>query len=113
MNKSFFYRVHHPKGLGLWYNQDGAFTSMVTKLNVNCKDLDMSHDDECVGGYLSCTDSLDTLLQWFSKEEITMLSEHGYELVVFESDNYKMCNKYNHHLIHATSAKQIAAITLL
>ena len=114
MSKSnLFFRVHHPDGLGLWYNRVGEFTNKVVDLNLNCAGLDMSHDDECVGGYLSCVNSLELLLAWFSKEELARLVAEGYKIVVFESDSYKLCNKYNHHLIEAATAKQIAVIELL
>jgi hypothetical protein len=90
INASIFFRVHHPQGLGLWYNKDGEFTNKVIDLELGCASLDMSHDEEC-----------------------ERLTANGYNIVVFESSSYKACNKYGHHLIEAATAKQIGVITLI
>ena len=112
-NTSIFFRVHHPQGLGLWYNKDGEFTNKVIDLELGSACLDMSHDKECDGGYLSCVETMQALLNWFTREELERLTANGYNIVIFESSSYKVCNKYGHHLIEAATAKQIGVITLI
>jgi len=70
-----FYRVSNTDTQqGLWYNFSGEFTGLIHNKFDFClhKELKMDFDEELVG-YLSATDSLETLWQWFPKDDIIKL----------------------------------------
>lgn len=64
----------------------------------------MPFDEELVG-YLSATDTLNNLWNWFTQEDITKLEEHGYYIHVFETDDYKWYDKFQHWVISQANSK--------
>ncbi len=61
-------------------------------LNTN---LPMPFDPDLVG-WLSATESLEDLFNWFSKEDIERLEKHGWFITVYEAENVK---QYKNHLV--------------
>lgn len=110
---NLFYRVHHPKELGLWYNNKGEFTHEIGKLDLKCANLEMGFDDTCKDGFLSCTDSLDSLFQWFSRDELFKLKDNGYDICIFKSEESKFCEKYKHFLFKQQGSLLIAKINII
>lgn len=107
-----FYRIQHPEGLGLWYNTSGEFKEEIAKMDVACKDLEMGYDEQCAGGYHSATDSLKSLFEWFSPEEIVDLQKLSYFINVYDSEDFKFCDKYNHWLFSKHNYKHVATIDI-
>ena len=62
----------------------------------------MPFDPEVVG-WLSATDTLEDLFDWFSEEDILRLEEHGYSIALYEATEYKLHN--NHWVIKQNSSK--------
>lgn len=110
--EKIFFRVHHPKGLGLWYNEQGEFTNEISKLELQCAGLEMNKNEECEGGFLSCTDSMESLLGWFGREELLKLKDKGYDICVFKADEYKFHDKYKHFLFKQQGSLLIAHINI-
>lgn len=109
-----FYRVSNiDTQQGLWYNFQGKFTGLIHKDFNFCKnkDLEMDFDEELVG-YLSVTDSLDTLYNWFSKEDILELQKHGYFIHVYQTDSYKFYEKFQHLVIKKSESILVEKIIL-
>lgn len=98
---SSFYRVCKKETLqGLWYDYTGNFTGLIhNELNfcVNYQ-LKMDFDPELVG-WLSATETLEDLFNWFSKEDIIVLQKHGWFIHVFETNDFKHYEKFNHTII--------------
>lgn len=111
--EKLFFRVHHPDNLGLWYNAQGEFIKEISKHAIGCADLEMDPNPDCAGGYLSCTESLDTLFDWFTKEEIQRLEEAGYRTCVFKSNDFKFHEKYKHFLFKQEGALLVAQMKLI
>ena len=112
MNKKTFYRVaNNTTNQGLWYNTDGEFTGLIHKKFQFCRSnvLPMPFDKNVVG-YMSCTDTLETLYEWFPKEDIIELEKHGYFLTVYESTDYKIYE--NHWVFKQDEAKFIKLIPM-
>lgn len=112
MEKTFF-RIHHPDNLGLWYNKDGVFTRELDKYSLSCANLEMDKNDDCAGGFLSCTDTLDNLFNWFTREEIQRLEEAGYRACVFKAQEHKFHDKYKHFLFKEEGSILVAQIKLI
>ena len=93
-----FYRVSNLETQqGLWYDMQGNFTGLIhDKFNfcMNHK-LPMPFDPDLVG-WLSATESLEDLFNWFSKEDIERLEKHGWFITVYEAENVK---QYKNHLV--------------
>ena len=107
-----FYRVSNlDTKQGLWYDMDGNFTGLIhTKYNFCMNtDLEMPFDTECID-YLSATDDINTLFNWFTVEDISQLRTFGYEIVEYESEDYKFHN--NHWLINKHSLQNEKVIQL-
>lgn len=66
--------------------------------------------DEEVSGYLSCTESLEDLYKWFSKEDLKSLKEHGYEIYLYSSEDYTYYDRFEHYLINQKTSKIIGKI---
>lgn len=113
MDNQLFFRVHHPDNLGLWYNANGEFTQEIQKHDISCANLEMDYNEDCVGGFLSCTDSLDNLFNWFSKAEIQRLEEAGYRACVFKANESKFHEKYKHFLFKEEGSILVAQIKLI
>ena len=93
-----FYRVCNNKTKqGLWYTQEGIHTGLIHNefnfcMNTN---LPMPFDPDLVG-WLSATDSLEELFNWFPKEDVERLENHGWFITVYEAEKVK---KYKNHLV--------------
>ena len=111
--EKLFYRVHHPRDLGLWYNGKAEFTNEIEKLDLKCAKLDMSFDDNCAGGFISCTDTLDNLYNWFSREELLKLVDNGYDVLVFKAEESKFHEKFKHHLFKKEGSIIVAKINII
>ena len=111
--EKLFYRVHHPRELGLWYNDKGEFTHEIGKLELNVADLEMDKNEECDGNFLSCTHSLDSLFDWFSRKELFKLKDAGYDICIFKSDNFKFHEKYKHFLFQRKGSLLVAKINII
>lgn len=95
-----FYRVGNiTTEQGLWYDFEGNFTGLIHNKFNFCKNhaLPMPFDENVIG-YLSATDDYETLFFWFTKEDIVELQKYGYQISVYESDDYKFHD--NHWLIN-------------
>lgn len=107
-----FYRVCHEKTLrGLWYDFDGNFTGIIHNEFNFCKNnkLEMDFDPELVG-WLSATDSLDKLFEWFPKEDILKLQTFGWYLHEFEAVDFKLYERFNHTVINQKTSKVVKKI---
>lgn len=109
-----YYRVCHKHTLqGLWYDYKGDFTGLIHDQFNFCKnnELRMDFDDEIVG-WLSATDSLDTLFFWFTKEDIQNLQEHGWFIHEFEAEDVKFYERFQHLIIKQDTSKVIRIINI-
>lgn len=113
-SKTKFYRVSHASTQqGLWYNMNGIFTGLIHNEFNFCKNNELLMDfDETIVGYLSATPTLDELFNWFTKDDIVKLQEHDYYIHVFESDDYKFYDRFQHFVINKESSKLIEKIVL-
>lgn len=110
-NKLFFRVGNTATNQGLWYDQEGNFTGLIhNELNFcSCSEVLMNFDEE-VSGYLSCTESLEDLYIWFSKEDLKSLKEHGYEIYLYSSEDYTYYDRFEHYLINQKTSKIIGKI---
>ncbi|MFA9239450.1 MAG: hypothetical protein ACEQSQ_06115 [Candidatus Paceibacteria bacterium] len=109
-----FYRISNIETQqGLWYDYNGNFTGLIHDKFNFCKNsgLEMPFDEELVG-YLSATDSLENLWNWFSVEDINKLEEHGYFIHVFKTDDYKWYDRFKHWVINQKNSKIVDKILL-
>ena len=93
-----YYRVaNEVTKQGLWYNSEGVFTGLIHNKFNFCKhkDLPMDFDPDLVG-WLSATDSLTELFNWFPESDIKKLQEFGYAITVYETPIVK---EYHNHLV--------------
>lgn len=114
LNKKTFYRVaNRHSGQGLWYDNTGDFTGLIHDKFNFCKnkDLSMAFDSELVG-WLSATDSLETLYQWFTEEDIKKLQKHDWYIAVYETDDYKFYDKFQHYVVNQNNIKFLEYIVL-
>ena len=98
MEERKFYRVGNiENNQGLWYDIDGNFTGLIHDKFSFCKnrDLPMPFSKE-IKGYLSVTETLDDLFNWFSEKDIKRLYDFGYRILEYTSKDYKV---YNNHWI--------------
>ena len=112
--KKMFFRVCNPETeQGLWYDFKGNFTGFIHERFDFCthNKLEMPFDEELVG-YLSATDSLDDLYNWFSKKDILKLQKHGWFIHVYESEDYKYYEKFNHLVISQENSKLVKKLIL-
>lgn len=109
-----FYRVcNTDTQQGLWYHFDGKFTGLIHDDFNFCKnnELKMDFDEELVG-WLSATDSLETLYHWFPKEDIIELQKHGWTIHVYETDEYRFYERFQHLVISKEKSKLIEKLIL-
>lgn len=109
-----FYRVCNPETeQGLWYDFTGEFTGLIhTRFNF-CKnhDLSMEFDDELIG-WLSATDTLESLWNWFTEDDIKELQKHGWYIHEYEVDNYWFYGKFQHYVICQNTSRFVKKHTL-
>lgn len=101
-----FYRVANIKTKqGLWYDSNGEFTGLIHNEFNFCqnKDLRMPFDMDLVG-WLSATDSLEDLFNWFPKKDIEKLEQHGWYITVYEADDFK---EYKNHLVISQETSKV------
>lgn len=109
-----FYRVCNTKTQqGLWYRFNGDFSGLIHNEFDFCKNsfLKMDFDLELVG-WLSATDSLDTLFNWFSEEDIKRLQDHGWFIHVYETDSYKFYERFQHTIINQEKLRLVGKMVL-
>lgn len=71
----------------------------------------MDFDQELVG-WLSATPDLESLWNWFTKEDILELQKHGYYIHEYEAEEVKFYEKFQHHVINQNKSKIIKKIEL-
>lgn len=106
MENKIFYRISNLESQqGLWYDFKGNFTGLIhTKFDF-CANSQLRMDfDETLRGYLSATEAIDTLYNWFTKEEILKLQDNGYFIHEFESKDYWFYEPFKHWVIHQDSS---------
>lgn len=114
MKNKLFYRVCHKDTLqGLWYDYKGLFTGKIHQEFDFCthNKLEMDFDEEIVG-WLSATDSLETLYQWFPMVDILKLQEHGYYIHTFEATEQRFYERFQHIVINQATSIPKEIITL-
>jgi hypothetical protein len=106
MEKRIFFRVSNLESQqGLWYDFKGNFTGLIHTEFDFCTNsqLRMDYDDN-LRGYLSATEDIDTLYNWFTKEEILRLQSNGYFIHEFESKDYWFYEPFQHWVINQGSS---------
>lgn len=114
MEKKIFYRVCNTESLkGLWYDFKGEFTGLIHEDFDFCinSSLKMDFDPELIG-WLSATDNLENLYQWFPKHDIERLQHFGWFIHEFEAEDYKFYEKFQHLIIKQDTSKLIRKIIL-
>lgn len=109
-----YYRVCNQHTLrGLWYDFHGNFTGIVHNEFNFCKhkDLEMDFDPELVG-WLSATDTLDKLFEWFPPQDILRLQEEGWYLHKFVATDFRFYDRFQHLVINQKTSKSIGRIVL-
>lgn len=71
----------------------------------------MDFDDELVG-WLSATDSLEKLYQWFPKDDIIKLQKFGWYIHIYETSEYKFYERFQHLIIKQEKSQITGLITL-
>lgn len=112
-NRTFYRLANTETNQGLWYDSSGNFTGLIHNKFNFClnNELLMDYDEE-VRGYLSATDKLDTLWNWFTKDDIIRLQNFGYVIHVYESQDFKCYEKFQHWLINQETSKIIEKIKI-
>ena len=98
---------------GLWYDYKGIFTGLIHNdfnFCLNSK-LEMDFDPKLVG-WLSVTESLDGLYQWFPKADIIKLQKFGWFVHEFEAVDIKFYERFQHDVIKQDTSKFIKLIKL-
>lgn len=109
-----FYRVCHiDTKQGLWYDQHGQFTGLIHGEYDFCENsaLKMDFDPELCG-YLSATNSLESLFHWFPEKDILRLQEHDYFIHVYECSDSKFYLPFHHLVINQSKSKLLKIIKL-
>ena len=111
MKKQFYRVAHIETGQGVWYDIYGNFLGLIHDKFNFCKNnnLLMPFDKDLVG-YLSATDTLEDLFNWFPMDDIKKLQQFGWFITVYESDNAKVYK--NHFAISKESSIVINRIKL-
>ena len=107
MEKKRFFRVANTENEeGLWYNKSGEFTGLIHNEYNFClnSNLEMPYDENVLG-WLSSTDSMDSLFHWFPLEDIIRLQAYGYRVCVYEATEHREYE--NHWLINQETSKVI------
>lgn len=91
MTPKVFYRVGTVTGhQGLWYDRDGNFTGLIHSKYQHLKSskLEMPFDPNVVG-FLSATQTLEELHEWFSEWCIEQLRPFGFVVLEYVATDYK------------------------
>ena len=114
MSKKTYFKVCHKDTLqGLWYAFNGKFTGLIHNEFSFCSNTELAMDfDPEIVGWLSATDSLETLWNWFTKEDISRLQEHGWFIHEFEAEDVKFYERFQHTIIKQDTSKPISVIGL-
>jgi hypothetical protein len=114
MSKTF-YRVCHKETLqGLWYAYDGDFTGLIHDKFDFCANRELQMEfDETIVGWLSATDSLESLWKWFTKEDIIRLQQHGWYVHEFHAEDVRFYERFQHLIIKQETSKVIKLIELI
>lgn len=99
-----FYRVGHKDNQqGMWYNRDGSFAGRIHRKYKSFanNELQMPYNPEIVG-FLSTTDSLETLFMWFPPEDIMAAYKDGYRVMEYEASDQdiKFNTEFHHWLVN-------------
>lgn len=88
---SLIYRVDNPTSYkGCWYNKDGSFNNSILELTgAKSRDLPMGYDPSIAGGWISATDELNKIPDWFSFKDLLELQKGGYGLYEYEVTDYR------------------------
>lgn len=103
-----FYRVGTQNGGGMWYNPDGSFHGSMNKEKFNmlqCHRVPMPFDKDIVG-YLSVTDSLESLKNWFNDDDMKVLEPLGFKILAYQATDYRI--HHNHWIINQESSVRLA-----
>ena len=109
-----FYRVCNTNTQqGLWYNFQGEFTGLIHDKFKFClnNELKMEYDPEIVG-WLSATDSLETLYKWFTREDIKELQKRNWYIHVYEAEDVRFYERFQHQIIKQETSKFIEILRL-
>ncbi len=89
-----FWRIAHKNDMGgLWYDSQGNFTGLIHDRYSFCKSSGMQMPfNKGTVGFLSATDSLEKLYDWFPQADIRKLEEFGYRITTYMSENYKQAD---------------------
>lgn len=113
MKTKIFYRVaHKDTNQGLWYDNKGEFTGLIHNELSFCKNKDLQMPfDESIVGWLSATDSLKDLWNWFTEEDVEQLEQHGFFITTYLATNYRYHN--NHWVIdqHSSLKQEVIALS--
>ena len=71
--------------------------------------LQMPFDPEIVG-WLSATETIDELFNWFNKKDIEKLEKHGYSITLYAASEYKYHN--NHWVIKQNNSRLVKCLPL-
>lgn len=109
--KKFYILSNIETEQGLWYDFKGNFTGIIQTKFTFCKnnDLPMPFDQNIVG-WLSATETLEELYNWFTIEDIEKLENFGFCISIYETDDYKYYN--NHWIINQKTSKFIERLYL-
>lgn len=112
MQTKVYYRIaNNETKQGVWYDQQGNFTGLIhTKFNF-CKntELQMPYDED-IKGWLSATETLEELYEWFPKQDILILQNYGYFITAYHADHVKLYK--NHLVIEQNTSKVLYQIRL-
>lgn len=102
--KTFYRLANKETGSGLWYDMQGGFTGLIHDKFNFCKNchLPMQYNSE-ISGWLSATEAIEELFEWFPKEDIAKLETHNYFITKYSASEYK--HHENHWLIKQDSSE--------
>jgi hypothetical protein len=109
-----YYRVCHKETLqGLWYTYSGDFTGLIHNEFDFCLNTKLEMEfDETIVGWLSATESLESLWKWFTKEDIKKLQKHGWYIHEFKAKDAKFYERFQHTIIKQDTSKVIRLIEI-
>jgi hypothetical protein len=114
MENTKFYRVCNENTLqGLWYDYQGKFTGLIHNDFDFClhNKLEMEFDESIVG-WLSATDSLESLYGWFPENDILELQKKGFFIHTFECCESRFYERFQHIVIKQSESTVIEKIIL-